>query len=222
MIRTINNLVAIKPLPADEIRLTNGKVLYLDTRFEEYLNAKTAGIVVGLPEKLKFSADLENVSMPWITDVELQIGDRVVFNYLAEKNAKGLGYVMEDGVICIPYEQIYVAMRDNDIVCINGCIIVEPDDEPIDTFLAVPEMAKEKSKTTGTVVYAGVPNKGYRNDVIEKGFTSPDEPILIGQRIMFSWVDAIPLQPNAELRGEVKRGILYRMQHKDIIGIETN
>jgi len=83
-------------------------------------------------------------------------------------------------------------------------------------------MAKEKSKTTGTVVYAGKPNRGYRNELIEKGYTSPDEQIQIGKKIMFSWVDAIPLQPNAELRGEVKRGILYRMQHKDIIGIETN
>ena len=134
MIKTLNNLVAIKPFPSDEIRLKDGNKLYLANVFEEYLNARTAGIVVGLPDRLKFSDDMYAVSMPWKTELELQEGDRVVFNYLADKNSKGLGYFFEDGVMCVPYEQIYVAFRGDDMICLNGFIIVEPDEDEIKTI----------------------------------------------------------------------------------------
>ena len=53
--KLLNNLVAIRPFPSGEIRLKDGKKLYLDIRFEEYLNAKTAGEVVAVPEKLTFN-----------------------------------------------------------------------------------------------------------------------------------------------------------------------
>lgn len=222
MIKTLNNLVAIKPFPSDEIRLKDGNKLYLANVFEEYLNARTAGIVVGLPDRLKFSDDMYAVSMPWKTELELQEGDRVVFNYLADKNSKGLGYFFEDGVMCVPYEQIYVAFRGDDMICLNGFIIVEPDEDEIKTILEVPEIAKSKSKIKGTVRYAGKPNQGYRDELMEKGRTSPDYQINVGDRVMFHWTDAIPLQPNAELRGELTRKLMYRMQHKDVLGIEVN
>lgn len=213
--KLLNNLVAIKPFPSDEIRLKDGKTLYLDIRFEEYLNAKTAGVVIQVPDKLCF-APKESVSLPWDTDMELKVGDVVVYNYLAVKNATDMGFVFGDGAIALPYDSIYAAIRNDQVICINGFILVEPEKERIVTDLFVPDNAQDLSKQIGTVVYAGTPNRGYKIDVLVNGYTSPDDRVSVGDRVMFNWNDAIPVQPNAELRGEIKRGMLYRMQHKDV------
>lgn len=216
--KLLNNLVAIKPYPSDEIRLKDGKVLYLDIRFEEYLNARTAGVVVGVPDRLTFNPT-GVVTLQWDTDMELQQGDTVIFNYLAVKNAIDMGQAFGDGVVAMPYDSIYAAIRNDEIICVNGYIIVEPEQERIVTDLFVPDSAVELSKQVGRVLHAGAPNKGYRIDVLVNGYTSPDNPVKVGDRVMFNWNDAIPIQPNAELRGEIKRGVLYRMQHKDVHAI---
>ncbi|NBP05186.1 MAG: hypothetical protein EBV15_03040 [Bacteroidetes bacterium] len=125
-------------------------------------------------------------------------------------------FVFGDGAIALPYDSIYAAIRNDQVICINGFILVEPEKERIVTDLFVPDNAQDLSKQIGTVVYAGTPNRGYKIDVLVNGYTSPDDPVSVGDRVMFNWNDAIPVQPNAELRGEIKRGMLYRMQHKDV------
>ena len=215
--KLINNMVAIKPFPSDEIRLKTGEKLYLDVRFEEYLNAQTAGEVVSVPEKLVYSTKTEApVTTEWDTDMELKVGDVVVFNYLAVKNSLGSGYWIDKDTVCIPYDKIYVALRQGEVICINGIIIVEPEVENTLTSLIIPDNAKLKSKQVGRVVYAGKPNRGYRKEHLFTGKTGPDSPVEVGSRVVFSWNDAIPIQPNAELRGEISRSMLYRMQHKDV------
>jgi hypothetical protein len=213
--KLLNNLVAIRPYPSDEIRLKDGSTLYLDIRFEEYLNAKTAGEVVAVPDSLRFDPK-GSVTLDWDTDMELQVGDTVVFNYLAVREAMNTGVFLEDGVVLIPYDKIYTALRAGEVVCINGFILVEPEDEVVETFMEIPDNAILKSKQLGKVVYAGKPNRGYRIDVLLNGHTAPDDPVNVGDRVVFNWNDAIPIQPNAELRGEITRGLLYRMQHKDV------
>jgi hypothetical protein len=215
--RTINNMVAIKPFPADEIRLKSGEKLYLDVRFEEYLNAKTAGEVIAVPDKLHYDTDATSYnSIDWDTDMELQVGDVVIYNYLAVKNSLHMGHFIDKDIICIPYDKIYVAIRNQNVIPINGVILVEPEEEFIGTFLHVPDNAVTNSKQVGKVVYAGTPVRGYRKEYIYSGHTSPDKAVNVGDRIIFNWNDAIPIQPNAELRGEITRGMLYRMQHKDV------
>lgn len=208
--------VHIRPFPSDEIRLKSGHILYLDTRFEEYLNAQTAGEVLDVPERLRFSRDFSRMSLDYDTDMELKVGDVVIYNYLSVSNARKLGHVMDGGGVLIPYDKIYVAIRDGKVIPINGVILVEPEQEKIRTFLHTPEQAKLNSKQIGRVMYAGSPNRGYRQfpDIPN------DEPVSVGDRILFNWTDAIPIQPNHELRGEVtKEKMLYRMQHKDAIAL---
>lgn len=123
---------------------------------------------------------------------------------------------IDSDTVCIPYDKIYVAIRGGEIICINGNILVEPEEEVVNTFLEVPDNAKVKSKQLGRVVHAGKPNRQYRAYVINFGIKSGDDPVKPGDRILFNWNDAIPIQPNAELRGEISRGMLYRMQHKDV------
>ena len=213
-------MVAIRPFPADEIRLKSGDKLYLDVRFEEYLNAKTAGEVIAVPEKLVYDPDPTSyVSLDWDTDMELQVGDVIIYNYLAIKNSLHMGQFIDRDIVCIPYDKIYVAIRGEQVIPINGVILVQPEIEPIDTFLDIPDSAWTKSKQIGRVMYAGTPVRGYRKEVLVNGYTAPDTAVEVGSRILFNWNDAIPIQPNAELRGEISREVLYRMQHKDVHAI---
>jgi co-chaperonin GroES (HSP10) len=218
--KPINNMVAIRPFPSDEIRLKTGEKLYLDIQFEEYLNARTAGEVVAVPEKLVYNTDPESFnSLDWLTDMELQVGDVIIYNYLAVKNAMHMKHFVDANTVCIPYDKIYVAIRNGEVIPINGNILVQPEDEWYETTMIVPDNAIDKSKQIGKVIYAGVPNRQYRSHAINFGIKSGDEPVKVGDRILFNWNDAIPIQPNAELRGEITRELLYRMQHKDVHAI---
>lgn len=218
MMRLINNMVAIKPFPSDEIRLSGGQKLYLDIRFEEYLNAQTAGEVVAVPDSLYYNPKSDR-SLDWDTDMELQVGDVVIYNYLAVKNARHMKQIIDRDVVCISYDKIYTVIRNGEVICVNGFILVAPEQEVIETFLEIPDTAWERSKQIGRVLYAGTPNRGYRIEKILAGTTSPDSPVQAGDRVLFNWNDAIPIQPNAELRGEIKREVIYRMQHKDVHAI---
>lgn len=216
-------MVAVRPFPSDEIRLKSGGKLYLDVRFEEYLNARTAGEVVAVPEKLNYNINPESTaSLEWDTDMELQVGDVIIYNYLAIKTALHMKQFIDQDIICIPYDKIYVAIRNEEVICINGTILVEPEEEIVNTFLDVPDNAITKSKQIGRVVHAGKPNRQYRVFAINFGIYSGDDPVSVGDRVLFNWNDAIPIQPNAELRGEISRGLLYRMQHKDVHAIVSN
>jgi len=225
--KPINNFVLIKPLPADEIRLSNGKKLYLDTRFEEYKNAPTSGTVVEVPSELKFRKS--GVSMPWLTDMELQVGDTVIFNYLAVRLSGSAGLILEGGITPVPYDMIYAAIREGEVICVNGGVIVEPDqDEELsevekileNSGLSLPPSVAKKDKQTGVVRYAGKPNKGYLDSLMNDRPLTPDYQLVPGDKVLFHWSDAIPLQPNQEIRGEIERSTLYRMQHKDILAIK--
>lgn len=216
--KLLNNLVAIRPFPSDEIRLKDGSKLYLDIRFEEYLNAKTAGEVVAVPDKVTFNPS-SAVTLDWDTDMELQVGDVVIYNYLAVRNAIDMGNIFGDGVVAMSYDKIYTAIRGDQVVCVNGFILVEPEDEHLYSTLHLPDIAMHKSKQIGRVLYAGTPNRGYRVEKLINGHTAPDTAVKVGDRVVFNWNDAIPIQPNAELRGEISRSLLYRMQHKDVHAI---
>lgn len=210
------DFVCIKPYPTDEIRTKSGHVLYLDIRFEEQRHAQTAGVVVGVPEKLRFNADIESNSLDFDTDMELKVGDTVIFNYLAAKHSRDLKQVSSEGEIFIPYDKIYAALRDGDVVCVNGYILVEPEEDIPDMNFIVPDTLKEKSKNLGKVVYSGTPNRGYHK--FQQFY--PDDEIPVGSRVLFHWTDAIPIQPDQELHGEItKQKMLYRMQHKDVLAV---
>jgi len=212
--KLINNLVLIRHLPNDEIRLVNGSVLYVDTRFEEYLHAPVVGIVEAVPEKLSYPP------MPWITDMELQVGDKVIFNYLSVRTAEQLGYKLNRTTYFIPYRDCYVVFRENKIVCLNGNILVEPIIEDDWTTAKIDllksDLSSERSKTEGIVRYAGNPTSYIDEDT---GVFYTDSQVFPGDEIVFHWSDAIPLQPNQEIKGEISRNMfLYRMRHCDVLG----
>lgn len=227
--RILFNNVLIKPDPNNKIVMATGLELFLDTRFEEFLSAPQSGVVVQLPERLKFSDKPDDTdSLEFLTTMELQVGDRVIFNYNAYDYAKRTGAFV-DGNMFVRYDSIYVAIRDEKIICLNGSVVVEPLPEEVKTKLIVPEYLKNKKlKVKGTVLHASeLPHGKIRRHpevntmacpmvMTESGFEELGRYVMPGDEVLFHYSNSIPLQHYHELNGTLSRKLLYRMQHTDI------
>lgn len=223
------NNVLIRPNPANEIVLVTGQKLYLDTRFEEWGTAPQSGTVLAVPEKLRFSTDMKDYnSLDFKTTMELQVGDTVIFNYKAWEFARTTGGMVGDDFF-VRYDSIYVVVRNNKVICINGIVIVEPAVEEIKTKLIVPDIAKDKKlKIKGTVIHAAErPHEQNHNNptlntmaapmvATENGFEELGRFVIPGDEVWFHFANAIPLQHYHETNGTLSRKLLYRMQHSDI------
>lgn len=240
--RILYNNVLVKPVDNSKIITLSGLELYLDTRFEEQKNAAQAGTVMVVPDKLTFNYDMSYPSLSVKTDMELQVGDTVIFNYNAVSYAKSVGMEIDGGVL-IPYDMIYAAIRDGEVICLSGSVIVEPESEIVKSSVFIPDNAQnQKLKTIGRVKYASakpveairhLPDYNCKATPLKmtqgKEFYELNRHVKPGDRVLFHFSNAIPLQHYQELHGTISRTLLYRMKHNDIdlvlddnVAIETN
>lgn len=129
----------------DEIFIGDFKA-WLNTNFEQEKHQSVFGEVVKVPENLFFlgSADQARYNpkcMPWECEMELQVGDKVVIDYIEAQTAMGEGhnnkanprflvdYSRQDKewYCFIPYQHCLVAVRDEEIIPLNGNILAEPE-----------------------------------------------------------------------------------------------
>lgn len=227
--RILANNVLVKCDVNNEITLSTGDKLFLDTRFEEQLSAPQSGTVVAVPEKLTFTTIKGEPGLECKTDMELQVGDRVIFNFNAQEIAKGQGLVIGSDIL-IRYDMIYVAIRNDQVIVINGGVIVEPIKEMIESTVIIPKIAQGKnSKTIGRVTHASqYPVQQLRSQpelntlsapmacLPDGSFGSLGRYVVPGDVVQFSYFNAIPLQHYHELNGTLTKKLLYRMQHQDI------
>jgi hypothetical protein len=227
--KIIQNLVLVKPDPTDKITLSTGASLYFDARFEEQKAAPQSGVVLVVPQKLRFSMVPGEPSVRYKTDMELEVGDRVIFNFNALDAAKKERMLFGDGFL-VRYDQIYVAIRNGEVICLNGGVIVEPQTEEIKAKIIVPEYIKrKKSKGFGRVLYAS--KRPHERDCFQPDFNTLSCPMAMaskgkfkdmgryvqpGDLVQFHTINAIPLQHHTETHGVLSKSVLYRMQHTDI------
>lgn len=130
------------------------KNLYIPTQFNPEQHAMVYGIVIAAPEKLLYykkeidaikkefggtiNAPLDRAeeireltarSALFDVPVEVKEGDGVIFNYNVFYYAKIEGRMFKrDGnqYIIIPYDQCYVAIRGDEIIPLNGIVLLEP------------------------------------------------------------------------------------------------
>lgn len=227
--RILKNNVLITPADPSKILTLSGIELFLDTRFEEQKNAPQSGVVVAIPEKLTFSHEPESASLSIQTTMELQVGDKVIFNYNAVPHCRKTGKMIGSDCL-IPYDMIYVAIRGEEVICLNGGIIVEPTNPIIKTKLFLPdEVMKEKLKTKGIVRYASkMPHLAEQFNPEFNTLASPmiltlkgkfkdlKRYVTVDDVILFHHSNAIPLQHYHEVHGTLTKKLLYRMRHTDV------
>lgn len=221
-LRILDNKVLIKPKGGnDEIELPGGKKLYIDTSWEVEKHAPTIGEVVKVPNRLIFDLRSTRRTTEFDVDMELKVGDMAIYHYLIPENCIKRGeyvQVADEIYFIVNYDQIFCAKRGDEVVMVNGFILVEPvvEDAFTSSVIITPDSLKDKnSPIEGIVRYIGAPVRNYLYELDIK--ENADEP-KVGDRIMFSQDSDIPLQYDLHASLEGKK-MFFRMQRKDIFGI---
>lgn len=228
--RTLNNYILIKLDPDNtSIKLKSGFQLYVDTSFDPEKHQVVTGTVYGIPSKLEYSGT-PNKGLPWLTDMEVKLGDKVVVYYLAIVNAlkkEQQRYFFEGGdkYVLITYNNIFTVYGDGFVKPINGYVLIEPCSDP---FL---EKTKERLKklnlewvkldtksntnvSFGIVRYMGKPNREY----VDEGASDDGVDVKIGDTVVLRKVSDIPLQFN--LHAKIDGGkVYYRAQRRKILAV---
>lgn len=228
--RTLNNYILVKLDPDNtSIKLKSGFQLYVDTSFDPEKHQVVTGTVYGIPSKLEYSGT-PNKGLPWLTDMEVKLGDKVVVYYLAIVNAlkkEQQRYFFEgsDKYVLITYNNIFTVYGDGFVKPINGYVLIEPCSDP---FL---EKTKERLKklnlewvkldtksntnvSFGIVRYMGKPNREY----VDEGASDDGVDVKIGDTVVLRKVSDIPLQFN--LHAKIDGGkVYYRAQRRKILAV---
>jgi hypothetical protein len=240
-----NNFVLVKP-DKGQHHLKDDKIYAVDTSFDEVSHAARTGIVIAVPKKLFFHpTQFTGESMPWDTDMELQIGDEVTYHFLAgvtaeEKHHERTLYFKNEVYYLIKYDRIFTAKRKvtfnnallsdhkiifeqfgetlSVIICLNGFVLLEPlKDFKLERYKDLMEIPKKMDKYFGKVKYIGSLNRDYRDT--HRPFHGPDQNnINIGDVVMMDMVCDIPLE--YPLHSKLDKGnVYYRVQRRYILGI---
>lgn len=216
-VKPINNLVIVKPNPDNtSLKVGKGFILYLATQYDPLRYATTTGVVVKVPDKLDNFEISSNASLQYDTDLEVQVGDTVIFHYLTRDANVRDGRILtinDEEYFQIRYDRLFCAIRNDEIIMLNGTLIVEADREELESEFLITQHTNKKSQTRGVVRYAGSPLKGYRDFPDDGG--DLDE-VAVGDHIIFRSVDALPLQNDTQQL--IDRGkTYYRMQRRDVL-----
>jgi len=221
--KTASNNVMVKLDEENNYVITpSGIKLYVDNTYEPEKHTVVTGTVTALPSILQLS------QMPWKTEMELEIGDKVVMYYLAVMKAMMPEYRNfikkdKDIFVFIKYSNIYAAIRSNQIIPVNGYILAEPCPDP---FF---ERKKEESEKKGISIVK-INEKSNKNGVfaIARYIGKPNieykEPSLSDKNIEVKQGDILLLKkvrditPEYEYHAKLDGGkLFYRIQRHDII-----
>ena len=223
--QTMGNHIMVKlDQENNVIKTPNGFTLYIDTTFEPEKHTVVTGTVEAIPK------NLYTKELPWVTENELQVGDKVAMYYMAvmnclSKERKKFIKEFRQTFIFIAYSNIYAAVREGVIIPINGYVLVEPIPDPffemkkkeyLDKGIELAELETKKNKevTFGKVAHLGKPNASYK----DPNQSDDQIEISIGDEVIMKRLRDIPIEYeyHAKLDGGRK---LYRIQRHDILAV---
>lgn len=215
----------------DHIITKEGVKLYIDNTFEPEKHAVVTGKIVSIPDRLTFRPNSTEL-MPWETTIEVKEGDKVVMYYLGVVNAlkkEIKKYFIKDGkyFVFIKYNNIFVVIRDKQIIPVNGYILVEPVDDPgkkqqeenvkSRSGIEIVKVTDQRNNTDvvyGKAVYIGNKNSRYHNpDITDENFSVSPGDVLVLKKVRDIPVE---YEYHAKLDGGRK---LYRIQRHDILAV---
>lgn len=238
---TIDNLVIPSNYVLVEITHDPSKVnvagqeLYIETKYNKEFHAPTYGVVRTLPNKLVCHAEaihasdnfeekreLASESMPWTTDIEIEVGDTVHFDYLQQSVCIRDKLVIFEGskrYFLIHYSQLYAAERKGEIRMLNGFMAVSIKDvEKVQKIgsnglLIVDPRPADKLKNfgEGRVEFVGTPNRQYVMWNVDERLID----ISVGDEIVFKASKRSKFGQDMHINSEKLKG-LYRVQKKDV------
>jgi len=174
-------------------------------------------------EVIKNKQFIATRSLEFGTKMELEIGDEVIFRYIIHTECMSQGwYWYEEGeeVPCLfmPYDSIFMIIRDGKRIMVNGWLWVEPvqvskDEVANDVGMIIAEQGKKKIGS-GIVRLAGSCNSSY---LYEAGSDLDD--VKVGDSVVFKKTAGVGVEWFCHQSLNSGRYPYYVMQRKDILAI---
>lgn len=176
--------------------------------YDVWMHMETSGVVMAAPETPYPGYDK-------FTDIEIQEGDRVIFNYLAiNRDRDGNDVNMQyNGWHILKYSDMYARIRDGVVTPLNGWAIVKGLEEEIKTTLIIPDFVKErKSKMFCEIIYLGSPVKQHLDPPYCDWAQEDEDEFEVGQKVIIPKWAAVPLQK--EEHAIIKGDGIYRVRRQ--------
>lgn len=142
----LNNrvLVEVDQLRYETTKTKSGLELYVDDTHVLHQYTVRHGVVAKLPEKLMFWDEDKESGLPWRTEMEIEVGDAVWFTGMSSHSGEKLSFKGKKYIL-IPYQDLYVAKRGEQVIPLNSNILLEPISK------TVKALAYEKVSDSATV-----------------------------------------------------------------------
>jgi hypothetical protein len=231
-----NNKVLILP----KGHYTSDGVFELYDSFNPERHWSVSGQVVMLPDRLvcnhgyieelrknrnpisqKIIQEAVRTSLDFETYNQLEIGDMVWFRYNNHANVLDDGEYIEYKnvkLLLIDYDTLYLALRKENQIPLNGWIFVEPIDYSKDELVALGGgfekwVKDERVPGVGIVRLTGEPNSCYIDGKPE------GQDIPVGKKILFRRTLNVPIEWAYHKELNEGKYPYYRMQRKDVLAI---
>jgi len=135
-------------------------------------HVSVSGQVYGIPERLVYNGDkirkiqlgndwqmdrslrktvdhLRETTVQFDVDIDVKVGDKVYFDYLAYKSCLSSGRIIpttEGHMLLIKYDMLIMAIRKESVIMLNGYLLVENEVEPVE----------EEDGVVGTMLESGI------------------------------------------------------------------
>lgn len=208
-----------------------GEIQALKNRYTTHKVVNGKLMLVNFPVQLQID-HLNKSSVQFNTEIEVKVGDKVQFDYMAHKQCVEEGRILdtEHGeMYLMKYDMLYMTVgeKNEPIKMLNGYLIVEP--EEIETLkegaqefiqaegglvLLAPKAKAKKSKKSqiGTVKHIGNINKGYLQEPDKSDFRQHLKP---GEKILYD--PRFSKRLEYETHQIYSEKVLSLIQRKDII-----
>ena len=247
--RMNTNYVLIKPdrLSNDEFITNGGLKLYIEIRgehIEEHINVW--GTVIKSPSGLYYE-NLEQGSLPWYTELEIEDGDKVLYDFVAASQCLAKLYDKEyegdDGgryffyegelYMFLRYSDLQLIKREDEITMLNGYVLISPVYEKINSSIFMPDHIRNRTSLRyGVVEYKGsmikkyatnIPSEEEKTDYCFNIQIKDGKPLNI-KNTDISVGDYIAFEPMSDIELEIGMHAkiqkkYFRMQRRDIICI---
>jgi co-chaperonin GroES (HSP10) len=154
-------LIEVEEYVYENLTLKSGLKLFIDNTEQVHNYIVRHGKVVRVPDKLTFW-DTDKTGITWKTTMDVKVGDVVWFYGITSHSSEKITFEGKK-YIFVRYDDLYIAKRDNDIICLNGNVLMKP------LYKTVKALAYEKEEvdTVFAEIYkVGKINLSYQNETM--------------------------------------------------------
>lgn len=209
--------------------------LYISSFYHPEAHVNITGLVRAVPEKLLFfkkeideiknefggtqNCPIDRVeeireltmrSVQFDVSMELKENDFIYFHYNVHAAAERDGLILREGknlLILIPYDMIFLAIRNEKIIPVNGWVLIEPIKEEGSLML----IERRPSQTKGVISHMGSPVRNYLAYPDE----TDDDFFKTGDTVLFRKNRSIPVEWSIHKSLDKK---YQKLQRKDLLG----